>query len=68
MKPRAAAPSTQWLTHTCGYCGKKGGAYLAHYDLLRCTCGKMFWALQPQRNGPLVIFYHPSLNGQLHPQ
>jgi len=52
-------PGSGWVSHTCGYCGSKGGAYLVHYDLMRCTCGKMFWALQPHRGGPLVLFEWP---------
>ena len=40
-------------------CGKKHGAYLKHYQVLRGSCGAFFWALQPKREGPLVLFHHP---------
>lgn len=39
----------------CGFCGATGGQYMQHYGLLRCTCGRFFWALQPLRGGPLVL-------------
>ncbi len=51
----------QYVSHTCGYCGSKGGAYLVHYELMRCGCGKMFWALRPHRDGPLVLFEWPGM-------
>jgi len=55
---RSSVPE-QWLSHECGFCGSKGGAYLMHYGLMRCSCGKFYWALQPKRNGPMVLFLHP---------
>lgn len=42
-------------------CGSKGGAYLVHYGLMRCSCGRMHWALQPDRLGPLILFPWPGL-------
>jgi hypothetical protein len=50
--------SEQWVPVPCE-CGAKGGQYLAHYSLVRCSCGKYFWALQPKRGGPLVAFPWP---------
>lgn len=49
----------RYVSHVCGFCGVKGGAYVNHYDMIRCSCGKMFWALQPQRGGPLIFFRWP---------
>lgn len=43
----------------CGFCQRKGGAYMGHYDLLRCVCGRAYWALQPHRGGPLVLVPWP---------
>lgn len=48
-----------WVSHECGFCGAKGGQYLRHYDVLRCSCGHFFWALRPLRNGPLVLRVWP---------
>jgi len=58
-KSNNPAPAAAWLGHTCGFCGAKGGAYLTHYEILRCTCGHFFWALQPNAGGPLKLFQHP---------
>jgi hypothetical protein len=52
-------PGTIYLSQVCPVCEKKGGAYLAHYGVMRCACGHFSWALQPQRGGPLVLFPHP---------
>jgi hypothetical protein len=40
-------------------CDCKGGAYVDHYDLVRCHCGHTWWALRPERSGPLVLFRWP---------
>lgn len=48
----------QYVPFACE-CGHKGGAYMNHYDLVRCSCGKFFWALQPKRGGPLKSFPWP---------
>ncbi len=61
MSPRQKKPG-QWLSITCPKCGKKGGQNLTHYEVLRCHCGKFYWALQPQRNGPLVLYPHPGFH------
>lgn len=47
------------MSHVCPGCETKGGAYLAHYGVMRCSCGLFFWALQLRRDGPLVLFPHP---------
>ena len=52
---QAGAPKTQYVRLHCE-CGAKAGAKLTHYDIVQCVCGRMFWALQPKRNGPLVAF------------
>jgi hypothetical protein len=43
-------------------CGKKVGAYLKHYALMRCVCGFIWWALQPKADGPLKLFPWPGPN------
>lgn len=58
-KSPIAKPGTTWLSHVCPHCESKGGAYLAHYGIMRCACGNLTWALQPHRAGPLVLFPHP---------
>ena len=52
------SPKEQYVKVPCD-CGRAGGQYLAHYELVRCDCGKFFWALQPRRDGPLVAFPWP---------
>lgn len=47
-------------------CDCKGGAYVEHYDLVRCKCGITWWALRPQRTGPLVAFKWPG-NHRMRP-
>ena len=48
----------QWVASICR-CGAGGGQYLGHWELLLCRCQKMYWALQPERGGPLVLFPWP---------
>lgn len=62
VAPNTAIPerSVRWVPHNCE-CGSKGGQYLGHYDLMRCNCGRMHWALQPQRGGPLLLYPWPGL-------
>lgn len=45
----------------CGFCGAKGGQYVGHYDIVRCRCGKQFWALRPRKDGPLQFFEWPGV-------
>lgn len=59
MSTKPAVPQ-QFVRLQCD-CETKGGQYLNHYDLVRCSCGRMFWALQPQRGGRLVAFPWPGL-------
>jgi len=40
-------------------CGSGGGQYLRRYSLCQCSCGKMWWALRPKRDGPLVAYPWP---------
>jgi len=49
----------EWVTHECGFCGERGGQYLAHYDIMRCFCGRLVWALRPKRDGKLKLFPYP---------
>jgi len=55
-------PEAVYLSTTCGYCDKKHGAYLNHYNILRTSCGRFLWSLKPKRNGPLVLFPWPGLH------
>jgi hypothetical protein len=54
MKGQREPDVEEWCAHVCE-CGSKGGQYLRHYGLMRCNCGRMFWALRPRRHGPLVL-------------
>jgi hypothetical protein len=60
-QPQMAEAKTgeTWLAHECGFCGAKGGAYLKHYGIMRCSCGHFVWALRPHRDGPLQLFPYP---------
>jgi len=44
-------------------CGQTHGATLGHYDRVEGSCGKIYWALQPRRNGPFVLFSWPGFPG-----
>lgn len=55
-KPETPKP---WVSLKACECGKGTGQYLNHYDLVRCSCGVMYWALQPKRGGPLVAYPWP---------
>jgi hypothetical protein len=51
----------QHFTVPCDY-ARKGSVKLGHYGVCRCpNCNCRFWALQPKRFGPLVLFPHPGL-------
>jgi hypothetical protein len=58
MAKQARNDSRQWVALNCD-CGAGGGQYLAHWELCRCKCGRMFWALQPNAGGPLVARHWP---------
>jgi hypothetical protein len=46
-------------------CRRKGTVKLGHYDVVRCPdCNCKFWAVQPERDGPLVLRPWPGLPGQ----
>lgn len=53
--------SIQTLTIAC-VCGKTHRFDLGHYGLGRGSCGRSFWALQPERRGPLKLFPWPGPN------
>jgi len=51
------AREEQYVRFTCDRCQKVCGANMSHYDFVSCgKCGKLYWALQPKRNGPLIAF------------
>lgn len=55
---KRAEEKEQWVASICD-CGFKGGAYLKHYGIMRCECGKFWWALRPERAGPLLAYPWP---------
>lgn len=56
-------PQVQYVRSPCE-CGVGGGwRMVQHYDVLRCRCGREFWAIRPKRNGPLVASPWPGLPG-----
>lgn len=56
-----AMPAVQYVRSPCE-CGAGGGwRMVGHYDVLRCQCGREFWALRPRRSGPLVAFPWPGV-------
>lgn len=57
MSAQASIPAPQYVTLTCDVCFLKGGGYLGHYDLIRCSCGKIYWALRPAEGGQLVALF-----------
>jgi hypothetical protein len=59
VEPRLDEAGRQWLTLVCGFCEFRGGQYLEHYGKVKCRCGRVYWALQPKRPGPLKLFPHP---------
>ncbi len=52
-------PAFPYVRLECGFCGQKGGAYVGHYDIIRCDCGVAFWALRPTREDSLQFFPWP---------
>lgn len=57
-KPTRPIPVEETVTVDCA-CGKTHCFKIRHYDRLLLKCGRMMWALQPKRNGPLVMFPWP---------
>jgi hypothetical protein len=57
----------QWCPNNCA-CGSKGGAYLRHYEIMRCDCGKHHWALQPDADGPFILFPWLAVNTRFNHQ
>jgi hypothetical protein len=58
---KAKAATEEWLAMLCD-CGNKLVAHLKHYDVVRCECGRLYWALQPKRDGQLTFFPYPTKN------
>jgi hypothetical protein len=40
-------------------CGATHGQYLEHYQLLRTGCSRVYWALQPKRDGLFTLVLWP---------
>lgn len=40
-------------------CGNAGMVRILHWQKVRCVCNKVWWALQPKKNGPLKLFPWP---------
>jgi len=62
MSARPSTEKPQWVNLECE-CGSRGGQYLQHYQLCRCSCGQMFWALREKRDGPLKAYVWPGNAG-----
>lgn len=59
LQSSSPANDSQFCSVECA-CGKKVGAYVAHYTVVTCgRCGFYFWALRPARGGPLVLVAWP---------
>jgi hypothetical protein len=43
-------------------CGKRHAAVVLHYSIMRTSCQRHYWALQPKRGGPLVFYPWPGQN------
>lgn len=56
-----AAPITQAVSVRCA-CGKVHHWHLGHYGRGLAPCGRIYWALQPERSGELVMFPWPGPN------
>lgn len=39
-------------------CGEVGGVYLRHWERVRCSCGRVYWALRPKA-GTMKLFPWP---------
>lgn len=59
MKPKQN--DGHWCSILCD-CGHQCGQYLQHYGLVKCSCDRVFWALRPKRNGPLILYPWPGHN------
>jgi hypothetical protein len=49
----------QYVPIPCECSEGKKGQYLEHYEIVRCNCGRVWWALQPDAGGPLVAHVWP---------
>lgn len=52
----------QQLSVECARCGRKVGAMVNHYQVVVCPCGWRYWALEPKRDGPMVLVPHDASN------
>jgi hypothetical protein len=50
---------TMWVPIFCDCNDKKKGWHAKHWEVCRCACGRMFWAVQPVRSGPFVAAFWP---------
>lgn len=64
LTPEAAgnAPLNRYCSVKCP-CGETHGQYLGHYDRMKASCGRVYWVLQPKRNGPYKLRPWPGLPG-----
>lgn len=63
LPPHSIAPRLQFVRTPCE-CGATGGwRNVEHYDVVRCSCGKYYWILQPKRNGAFVAKLYPGIPG-----
>lgn len=54
-RARAEMPRER-IEHVC-QCGNTIRVVIEHYQRVQCKrCDATYWALQPRRNGPLVLF------------
>jgi hypothetical protein len=65
MKPERPVNVSRLVTGQCHTCRRTLKVYVKHYEVFRCQCGAESWALQPKRDGSLVLFPHP--NGHAKP-
>ena len=57
-RPSNPDPGPQEVSVVCT-CGKTHCFNIRHYDRVLLSCVRPMWALQPKRNGPLVMFPWP---------
>lgn len=55
---KRAEDIAQAVAFQCG-CGKRWAQTLRHYEIVRCKCGRLWWVLQPRRDGPFESFRWP---------
>lgn len=56
MKRKDLAYDTQHEVYLNCECGKSKMIFIRHWERIRCVCGRIWFALQPKRNGKLKLF------------